>query len=272
MRAGARAGSRWQPVVNQRSQRRAVGRRPWRLPRVHAPRITLRWQRGLAFACLGAVIAVGGFWLYRSPLLTVQDAGVKGNAVLTVEQVRAVAGIEGQSIFRTGFASAEARLRALPLVKDVTISRDWPNGARITVVERQPWGYWQAGSQRYVIDDDGVVIDRPAPQTAPAIVQTDARTSPLAVGDRVPEGAVAAAERLVAEAQQTVGLPVTKLEFSQRAGLTVTLGDSLRVVFGDVQGYEYKIAALFAVLQQAQDEGRNPTRVDLRFGDRVAVQ
>jgi hypothetical protein len=39
-----------------------------------------------------------------------------------------------------------------------------------------------------------------------------------------------------------------------------------------VQRYEYKIAALFAVLQQAQDEGRNPTRVDLRFGDRVAVQ
>jgi cell division protein FtsQ len=157
-------------------------------------------------------------------------------------------------------------------VKDASVSRDWPNGVKVTIVERQPWGVWQVSGQRYVIDDAGVVIDRPAPSGAPAVVQTDARTSPLTVGDRVPLGAVAAATRLVAEAPQTVGLSVTRMEYSERAGLTVTLGDNLRVLFGDVQAYEFKIATLFAVLQQALGEGRSLTRVDLRFGDRVAVQ
>ena len=49
-------------------------------------------------------------------------------------------------------------------------------------------------------------------------------------------------------------------------------GASLRVVFGDAQDYDFKVAALFAVLQQARNEGRTLSRVDLRFGDRVAVQ
>ncbi|MCH8155626.1 MAG: hypothetical protein IH786_10260 [Proteobacteria bacterium] len=46
----------------------------------------------------------------------------------------------------------------------------------------------------------------------------------------------------------------------------------MRVVFGDAQGYEFKIASLFAVLQQADQDERVLSRVDLRFGERVAVQ
>ena len=78
-------------------------------------------------------------------------------------------------------------------------------------------------------------------------------------------------------AGQTLGRWVVALEFSQAKGLTVVLSNSasdtgLRVVFGDAQGYDFKVAALFAVLQQARNEGRTLSRVDLRLGDRVAVQ
>jgi cell division protein FtsQ len=265
-------------VAGQRAQRRVVGRRRWKLPawaslrRLEAPRLTARWRRGLAFACLAAVLVVGGYWLYRSPLLTVQDVSVEGNQVLTVEQLRAVAGLKGQSIFAIDEAGAEARLRALPLVKDASVAGDPPNGARITIVEREPWGVWQAGGERFVIDDEGVVIDRPVPQEVPVVVQTDAPGAALAAGSRVPAGAVAAARRLVAESEAAVGLAVTRLEFSQASGLSVTLGDRLHVAFGDAQGYEFKVATLFAVLQRARQDGRALTRVDLRFGDRVAVQ
>ena len=62
------------------------------------------------------------------------------------------------------------------------------------------------------------------------------------------------------------------LEFSRASGLTAVLADDLRVTFGDAQGYEFKVAALFPVLQRAEEEGRTPRRVDLRFGDRVAIQ
>jgi hypothetical protein len=46
----------------------------------------------------------------------------------------------------------------------------------------------------------------------------------------------------------------------------------LRAIFGGTEGLEFKVASLFAVLQQAREEGRVVRQVDLRFGDRVAVQ
>jgi len=46
----------------------------------------------------------------------------------------------------------------------------------------------------------------------------------------------------------------------------------VRVSFGGVDNYVFKLAALYAVLQRAENEGMSVHAVDLRFGDRVAVE
>ncbi len=221
-------------------------------------------------------MVLGGWWLYRSPLLSVREVTVAGSEILSQDMIRSVAALDGQSLVRPDFEGARQRLLALPVVKDVQISRDWPSGARITVVERAPWGVWQVGGKRFVIDDEGVVLDLPVPAGAPVIVQTDA-ASPLAPGDRVDPGAVAVARQLVPTAERTLGRLLVGLEFSQTSGLQVMLAGgpdepALRAVFGDAQGYDFKVATLYTLLQQAEEEGRTLSRVDLRFGDRVAVQ
>ena len=221
-------------------------------------------------------MALGGWWLYRSPLLSVREVTVEGSEILSPEMIRSIAGLEGQSLVRPDFEGTRQRLLALPMVKDAQISRDWPSGARIIIVERAPWGVWQVGGQRFVIDDEGVVLDLPAPAGAPVILQTDA-ASPLAPGDRVDPGAVAVARQLVPTAERTLGRPLVGLEFSQTSGLQVMLAGgpdepALRAVFGDAQGYDFKVATLYTLLQRADEEGRTLRRVDLRFGDRVAVQ
>ena len=121
------------------------------------------------------------------------------------------------------------------------------------------------------------MLDLPAPVAPPLIIQTDASVATLTVGDQVDAGAMAVVTQLVATAQQTLNRSVRSLEFSQADGLTAFFtsrfgGPDLRVVFGDAQGYDFKIASLFAVLTQAEQEGRVLSRVDLRFGERVAVQ
>ena len=257
-----------------RRTRRVAGRRAWRLPRlprIRAPALSIRWRRAAVLVLAALVGGVGGWWLYTSPLLSVRGVGVEGNTVLSVEAVREIADLDGQSLVRPDFAGAEERLLALPVVKDVEISRDWPNSVHIAIVERKAWGLWQAGGQRFVIDDEGVVLDLPAPEGAPVIVQTDGPSRLLAAGDRVDAGAVAVARQLVASAERTLGRGVVGLEFSQASGLSAVLSDDLRVLFGDGQGYEFKVAALYAVLEQAQAEGKTLRKVDLRFGDRVAV-
>ncbi len=256
---------------------RVAGRTRHRVPRVRLPRIGAGWIRGAAVTFVLALLTSGGVWLYSSPLLSIEDVSVRGNTAISDELARSVADLEGSSVLLTKFGEAEDRLAALPLVKAVHIERDWPNDARITITERTAWGLWQIGERRVAIDDEGVVVDLAAPAGAPVILQVDATALPPAPGERVDAGAVAVAQQLVATAKQTLGRAVVALEFSQASGLTAVLSNSagdtgLRVVFGDAQDYDFKVAALFAVLQQARNEGRTLSRVDLRFGDRVAVQ
>ena len=228
----------------------------------------------LALVAVGAL--AGGWWLYNSPLLSVREVNIDGNEVLSAELLREVADMEGESILRTDVAGASERLLALPLVKDVQISREWPASVNITIVERTPWGIWDAGGQRFVVDDEGVVLDLPAAEGAPLILQSDA-VGPLEPGDRVDAGAVAVARELVPTAERTLGRRVVALEFSQASGLTAILSGGpdqprLRATFGDAQGYAFKIASLYAVLRRADAENRTLASVDLRFGDRVAVR
>lgn len=273
-RRTTRAGDRWQPVSVARPGKRVAGRRQRRWPR---PRFGAYWRRAFLLALVLASVTAAGVGVYRSPVLSVQGVRVEGTNVLSVEEVRLVADLEGRSLLRPDFAGARQRLLALPMVKDVRISRDLPRDAHVRIVERTPMAVWQIGEERYVIDAEGVVLDMLAPTGIPVIVQTDAAWA-LAPGDRVDRGAVDVVAQLVPTAKQTLDRTVIALEFSQARGLTVVLAgsaderDGLWVTFGDAQGYDFKVAALYAVLQQAEEEGRTLRRVDLRFGDRVAVQ
>jgi hypothetical protein len=127
------------------------------------------------------------------------------------------------------------------------------------------------GDQRYVIDDEGVVITLPEPENAPVIIQTDGG-QPLEAGSRVDASAVAVAQQLFGTAEMAIGQPVTRLEYSEVAGLTAVLAGNVRVAFGGVDNYEFKLASLYAVLERAQQEGESVRAIDLRFGDRVAVE
>jgi len=265
------AGSGVRRQRPQRSTTPTAGRREIRVPTITLPKFDARARKiSLAVVAMAAAMTAG-FWLYNSPVLALHGVKVDGNVVLSDDVVRQVAALEGQSIVRPDFAGAQDRLQAFPLIKDAKVSRDWPFGAHVTVVERQPWGVWQIGEQRYVVDDEGVVLTLPEPQNAPAIVQTDF-AGPLRPGDKVDASAVAVAKQLFATAQQSIGEPVARLEFSQITGLTAVLADDVRVSFGGLAHYEFKLAALYAVLERAQEKGESVHAVDLRFGDRVAVE
>ncbi len=251
--------------------RRVVGRRRISAPSIALPKLDARSRRVSIAAAAVLLAMAGGWWLYNSPVFALHGVAVDGNAVVSDDVVRQIAGLDGQSIVRPDFGGARERLLSFPLVKDAKVSRDWPFGAHVTIVERQPWGVWQIGDQRYVIDGEGVVLTLPEPQNAPVIVRTDP-ASPLRPGDKVDAGAVAVAKQLVATAEQAIGEPVARIEYAQAAGLTVVLSDNVRVSFGGLDNYEFKLAALYSVLERAREKGMSVHAVDLRYGDRVAVE
>jgi hypothetical protein len=242
-------------------------------PRVAISRLQARLV--LAAAML-ALIVTGGWYAYHSPWLTVQHVSVTGTATLTESQVRAVAGLDRESIFGLDLTSAKARVAALPGVRGVTVTKHGWSNVSIAVDERTVWGSWQINGVDVPIDADGYVLDGvTAPPGAPVIVEVEPQRV-INSGDQLDSGAVQLAARLVRDSQKSFGRDVKALVYRQSSGLTAVLSGSdvdsaaMWVTFGDSRDYDYKVAALYVLIEQAGQNDLVLNTVDLRFGDRLS--
>jgi cell division septal protein FtsQ len=235
-----------------------------------------RTRRSMAYAGGAGVIVTALLIAYNSAPLSVQAVDVRGTRTLSPDLIRRTAAVDDDSLTRPDLEGARERLLALSMVKDAKVERDWPFGVDITITERNVFGVWRAGGQQYVIDGEGVVVDAPPPNNGVVIVQTGAAGA-FELGEQVGAGNVPVAVRLVMTSQQTLGRYVTKLQYSDTDGLTVWFsgdseGERVRVLFGHPSDYDFKVAALYGILRRADDDGRSVRSVDLRYGQKVAVQ
>jgi hypothetical protein len=242
------------------------------------PLITVWQARVLLLAAFIAALGSGIWWAYHSPYFTVQHLTVAGLRELSADQVRAAADLDGDSTFALDTSGAEERIRALEGVREVNIERTSWNSVRITIDERVAWGSWQIEGVDVPIDADGYVLSgSAAPPGSPVIVEV-APARVIKVGERLDPGAVEVAVRLVRESEKSLGRRVQALIYRQDAGLTAVFappdvdGKPLWVTFGDSREYDYKIAALYVLIEQARAEDLALNVVDLRFGDRLSFQ
>jgi cell division protein FtsQ len=262
-------------VVKQKEEtprgvmRREEETRPW---------ITPMQARMVLLAAVLSVAAAGGWWAYHSPYLTIDNVQVVGATGISPEDVREAAALDGDSTFRLDLAAAEARVEALPKVRDATLTKLGWNTVRIAVEERVAWGSWRINDVDVPVDIDGHVLDGgPAPAGSPLIVEADPQQA-IQPGDRLDPGAITLADRLLRESQTAFGRPVQALVYRRSSGLTAVLaprdvdGHALWVTFGDARDYEYKVAALYVLMQQAAEQDLALNVVDLRFGDRLTFR
>jgi cell division septal protein FtsQ len=233
---------------NPRKRRRAL--KGYVLPDEKTERIRrrLRWRRLLVVLALLAAIA-GTVALYRSPLLRVDDVEVIGTTNVAPE-----------------------RVVTMPLVKAVQARLRWPDKVEIEVIERTPWGYWNLAGTSYVVDGEGVILpDVKPPKGAPVIHDTGSPTT-LSPGDRVDADAVRLAQALLESVPEQLSLTIAQLEYKPENGLSLVTDAEYRVVMGDSQNADYKLAVWKTV---EEDIGRDVMAghvLDLRFRDRPSFQ
>lgn len=238
-------------------------------------RVSHRQARMLLAAALVACVFAAAWWLYRSPYLTVSEIAVEGNAQISADAIAAASGLRGDSAFSIDVAEAERRVAALPKVRSARVEKHGWTGITITVEERVVWGSWQVNGTNIPIDIDGRVLDGVAPEGAPVIIEVEAKRV-INAGDVLDSGAVQLAARLMEEADTAFGRDVKALVYKQESGLTAVLGGkdidgkAVWVTFGDSRDYEFKVASLYALLEQAEERNLALNAVDLRFGDRLS--
>lgn len=132
-------------AVRQRRQRRRRAR--------------LWWWGG---AVLGVALAALAAWLWWwSDILVVRSVTVAGNETVSREAVIETAALpSGERIWRVDTDEAARRVEELPAVASAAVSRAWPSGISITVVERTPLFVLKRGPQHWWVDRDGVAFAR----------------------------------------------------------------------------------------------------------------
>ena len=108
----------------------------------------------------GLVLAGAGGWvLLGTSVLGVREVAVAGTSRLDPAEVRKTAAIApGTPLARLDTGAVAARLADLPAVRAVEVSRQWPRGVRIRVLERQPAAARAVGPDFVLVDRTGVAF------------------------------------------------------------------------------------------------------------------
>lgn len=141
-------------------------------PRLRARRIAVRREEGrrrlFRLGLLGALAAVVllAIAVTRSPFLDVDRVVVVGSTHTPVDVVRTATGIRPHSpMTDVNLDRARRDVLALPWVRTVSITREWPSTVRVVVGERVAVAALTAGSLGFaLVDGDGRVLETsPAP-------------------------------------------------------------------------------------------------------------
>lgn len=201
-----------------------------------------RLRRALVVVAVAAA-AVCGWVLLHSSLLSARVITVVGAVHTPTAEIVDAAGLSHHPpLLDVGTANAAA-VERLPWVSSATVAREWPDGVRITVVERTPAAAVAAGTTGgwAVVDRSGrvlaidaarpsgvVAVSGTGPPGRPGSVLADARPA-LRVAGSLPK----AFGGQVVDVQQN---PAGDVTLHLRSALTVYLGStaSLRQKYEDV--------------------------------------
>ncbi len=227
------------------------------------------------------IIIAGGVlaWQAYQTFLHAEMFQIAGVDVTGVKQVseadlRTITGVfTGQNIFRVDLETVARRARANPWVQDVRIYRRLPNRISIVVTERVPFALLDTGAGRYVMDNDGIIIEKIVNENAsawqlPVIVVKEHR---VRLGEQVTSEGMAEALMLVAEIAERGGWELHEVTIRAESP------ETLSVLYADHEfkigtgNHAEKLSRLAEILSDAKQRGLEIAYVDLRPERQAAV-
>jgi len=137
------------------------------------PRKRKKRRKKHYFLRLLVIIAV--FFIVRaivySSLFAISEIHIKGNTLITDEEVISLVGIkEGDNIFEHTTSSVMDALSFDPYISGVVIDRNYPDIITINIIERLPVIALQYGDQFLILDNEGKVIAQESDQKSATLL------------------------------------------------------------------------------------------------------
>ncbi|MFF8590107.1 cell division protein FtsQ/DivIB [Streptomyces sp. NPDC015220] len=204
------------------------------------------------------LLGVGVPWvLYGSQWTRVERVSVSGTRVLTAEQVRRAAAVPvGDPLVSVDTDAVAARLRReLPRVDSVDVTRSWPHGIDLKVVERTAVMVEEKGGKFTEVDRDGVrfATVSQVPKGVPVLELSLSRQASSAAGlRRFGEGRlVRAAVTVAGQVPAAVAHRTRVVKVRTYDDISLELTDGRTVAWGSADGGREKARALTALMKAA---------------------
>lgn len=125
-----------------------------------------RWLLAGVVVLGGGLLVYGGarFFLFspRVALASEDQIEVAGNRYVGRSVItEKFASDFGRSILRVPLETRRAELEAIPWIEQASVERALPNRLRVELAERTPVAFLRAGNQLSLVDENGVILDRP---------------------------------------------------------------------------------------------------------------
>ncbi|MGU3294110.1 cell division protein FtsQ/DivIB [Williamsia sp. M5A3_1d] len=214
----------------QRPSRTRRGRRP------------VRGTRKLLGTIAAIVLVIaGGVVAYATPLMSVRSISVGGESAVDPASIVAASRIAmGTPLLQVDTRPAAQRIAAIPRIKSVRVTRSYPSGIDIDVVERVAVAFVIRDGASHLIDVTGVDFASQK-QLPPVPRMTIANPSS---SDR----ATLAALKVVSELPDVLRRQVIEIGAQSAADVRMTLRDRRTVVWGDADRTADKARTLMYLL------------------------
>ena len=248
--------------------------------RAKRSRSRIWWRIARHLAALLVIFYAG----YRALNLVVRAAPLRvgrivvtGNVRLSDAEVEALArGLQGRSILTADLNASRRHLLDSPWIADAALRRVLPSTIEVQIVERQPIGISRLGSQLYLVDRSGTVIDEFGPRyrefdlpIVDGLVRSSRKGKPAIDGSRA-----ALAARVVdsVAARKAIAKRLSQIDVSDPKDVVVLLdGDPAQLHLGDDRFVE-RLRSYLEVAPALRERVADIDYVDLRFDDRVYVK
>ncbi len=227
-----------QPAPATRRTRRRFARRQW-------ARRWLSLRYVLVLVVVVALVATSIWLVFFSTTLQVKKVQVVGNELLSDARIREVAAVPlGEQLALVDLDRADARVGSLAEIRSVDVTRTWPDGVRIQVVERTAVAVVELAGRIRGLDADGVVFReyKAVPKGMPRI-----RPGETAGTDALKEAAT-----VVSALPADLAARVDHVEVATVDQITLVLRDQRQVQWGSAEESALKAQVVDKLLAAQQ--------------------
>lgn len=243
-----------------RTLRSRIASRVAALLRPRSVRASARAVRWDGLAVLAASLLLLGLF-GNADVFYVSRVDVEGNRMAAADKVVTASGVRNYNVFFLQFSEITGRVRGLSGVRDAEAWLELPNVVHIRLSEYVPVMAWNNGSDTRWADENGNLYSL-GPIPADLVVVRDLDGGRI---ERVDAQLISAIKRISA------ALPsVKRMDYSRtRGGLSFNEEHGWKVLFGDDDQVNAKLAMLQTLSAYLAAQKIDPEYVDVRLPDRA---